>query len=148
MNNSNENEFNFEKNRFIRGQGFSIPIGLVITASFLYWALADSITEDFLLNWYISILIIIGLRVLFLDRFVYQPVLARKYFRRKIIYFFVLSVTGVAWGYIAWTAFPESPLHHQALMGLVFIGLLGGMIGRYSIMPEMVVVYCLPFIKH
>jgi len=146
MNNSNENDFNFEKVRFIRGQGVSISVGLVITASFLYWVLIDSITDDFLLNWYICILAIIGIRAFFLDRFIYQPVLARNFLRWKIIYFSVLSVTGIAWGYIAWNAFPIAPLHHQALIGLVFIGLLGGMVGRYSIMPEMVVVYCLPFI--
>jgi len=135
-----------EKIRFIYGQGASILIGVMIAVSFLYWVLRDSVTAPYLRQWFFFMMVVVSARLLYFDRVIHRAANTENIRLWKRTYYSILFVTGAGWGFIAWVAFPEIPAHHQALMGLVFIGLFGGMMGRYSVIPPMVIIYCAPFI--
>ncbi len=135
-----------DKIKFVYGQGTSVLIGVMITVTFLYWVLRGSITSSYLLCWYVFMILISSSRLLLVDRIIFKAFNAKNVRRWKLVHYSVLFITGTGWGLIAWFAFPEIPAHHQAFMGLIFIGLLGGMISRYSVVPIMVIIYTFPFI--
>ena len=145
MNNKDKNIF-LEKMRFINGQGGSVFISLVITVTFLLWGIKDYIQDSYLYGWYFFMITITSLRLLIIDKIIHRAVITGDILLWKRVYYSLLFITGVGWGYIAWMAFPEIPLHSQTFMGLIFIAVLGSVLNRYSIMPIIIFIYGAPFV--
>jgi PAS domain S-box-containing protein len=133
----------------VRSVYSAAPLNMVATLvnSFL---LACVLWQDVsffrILAWLGANLVLAGGRYLLVFRYRKtgaRPDEAKRWGKRFLL---GIGATGILWGAGGYVLFPADSVFHQALLLLVFGGMIAGVVGAYSVLKSVVPVYTLPLI--